>query len=107
VGKPLNPLAAEVIAELEAGKRIYECVIKSEGDAWIEGVAQEGEVWVNPAPAVLEIVCHEILHRLYPSWSERTVITRSRKILRELSDSEVERLYKVYCKVAKPKRSKK
>jgi hypothetical protein len=100
-----DALTTEVVANLEAGKRIYECVLQSEGDAWIEGAAHEGEVWVNPAPSVLEIVFHEILHRLYPSWSERTVISRSRKILRGLSDAEVERLYGVYLRVAR--RSKK
>jgi hypothetical protein len=96
-----DALTSEVIGDLEAGKRIYECVILSEGDAWIEGAMQEGEVWVNPAPNVLETVFHEILHRLYPSWAERTVISRSRKILRGLSDTEVERLYGVYLRVAR------
>lgn len=99
-----DPLAAEVIADLERGRSIFEVFIRSEGDAWIEGVAQEGEVWVNPAPNVLEIVFHELLHRRYPTWSERTVITRSRRILRSLPDAEVERLYGVYQRVARKKK---
>lgn len=80
-------------------------------EAWLEGEPpskkhpdgtwQYGEqcgdlITVNPIPHVVDTLIHEILHHLYPSWTESQVKRQTTMLLRQLSNSEVRQIYQEF-----------
>lgn len=53
-------------------------------------------ITVNPVPAIVESVIHEVLHALHPSWSERTVRAQTTRTFLRLSDQEMRQIYRLY-----------
>lgn len=53
-------------------------------------------VYVNPRPAVVETLLHELTHRRWPHWSERRVLRESRRVLSTMSHADVDRWYRAY-----------
>lgn len=71
--------------ELQRGK-VYECSLRGEREQ-VYGM-QEGDcIYIDPRPAVLEFVIHELLHRRYPNYSERTVTRRARRIVVKMDEA--------------------
>ena len=65
--------------ELGRGK-VYECSLTSE--KWQLDGLQDGEnIYVDPRPAILETLLHELLHRAKPRLSERTVTNTARALV--------------------------
>ena len=63
--------------ELQRGK-VYECSLRSA--KWQHDGLLDGEsIYVDPRPAILETLVHELLHRRKPRWGERRV-TREAKL---------------------------
>jgi hypothetical protein len=93
-------------AELGAAP-ITEAYLSSD-DTYVEGLCDsDGSVTVNPAHSTIDTVIHELLHRMYPERSERS-IRRTTSMLREtLSDSEVQLFYEEYKRRRKHGRPRK
>jgi hypothetical protein len=68
--RPVADVLAELAEELSRGK-VYEGALLSKGQITY-GMCDynTGAVHVDPVPYVVETLCHELLHRRYPSWSE-------------------------------------
>jgi hypothetical protein len=66
-------MLAELREEFDRG-RVYEGTLLAK-DAFVYGLCDHasGAVIVDPVPFTVEVLLHELLHRRYPSWSERRV----------------------------------
>ena len=103
--QPRDPLMIEVIAAIGAG-RIEVGPIHSPRQyvyGWCD--TNSGRVRLNPAPHAVEIALHECLHRMRPKWTERGVNSRAKKLLGQLSDQEIDRLYDVIVATAKVRKN--
>lgn len=58
-------------------------------------------VHVNPRPAVVEVLLHELLHRRFPSMSERRVDSEAKRLLCSMSSADVAKWYRQYSIVAR------
>lgn len=73
-----DDLLSELFDELKRGQ-IYECSLRSK--TWQMDGLQEGQnIYIDPRPAILETLLHELLHRRKPRWGERRVATEARKL---------------------------
>ena len=82
-------------AELGAAP-ITEAFLSSE-DTYVEGLCDtDGSVTVNPAHNTVDTVIHELLHRMYPERSERSVRRTTSMLRKTLSDNEVQLFYEEY-----------
>lgn len=98
--KRRDPLLLELVAAIGAGN-IELGPIHSEDEfvyGWMD--TKNGRIRLNPAPHAVLIALHEATHRVRPSWSERSVWRRSRQIMKQLSDDEIDRLYDVILSTA-------
>jgi len=93
-------------AELGAAP-ITEAFLSSK-NTYVEGLCDtDGSVTVNPAHNTVDTVIHELLHRMYPERSERSV-RRTTSILRKsLTDNEVQLFYEEYKRRRKHGRPRK
>jgi len=69
----------------------------SANDVYVDGLCHaDGSVVINPQHQTVDTVIHELLHRIYPERSERS-IRRTTTILRKtLTDKEVQEFYEEY-----------
>lgn len=93
---PRPPLLVQVCTELGRGD-IKEKWL-GEDDQFVHGQLNGHRVEVNPGVDVVDTLVHELLHRLYPDWSERYVRNRTTFLMRRLTDAELQMLYAEYCK---------
>jgi len=90
-------LLLRVLAELGAGK-IREAFIPSEKNFFVDGETEGRDITINPVPEVVDTIIHELLHRLYPRWSERYIKNRTTYLMKRMTDEEVQLLYDEYQK---------
>lgn len=89
----------DLMDELNRGK-VYECVLRD--PAWRLDGLQHGEaVYIDPRPAILETLIHELMHRRKPRWSERRVTTEARTVLSKMSEQDLARWWRRYRTVVK------
>ena len=81
-------------AELKRG-RVYEADVRARFEH-IEGACDGQSVYVNPAPPVVEVLLHELLHRLRPRWGEQRVLRESRRVMLEMDERTIRRWYRAY-----------
>lgn len=56
----------------------------------------DGVVTVNPIPHIVDTVIHETLHEMFPKYSERAIRSLTGKLMKRLSEDEVQAIYKEY-----------
>jgi hypothetical protein len=90
--------SAEWLAELEEEMRrgsIVECSLRDVG--WhLDGMQSGQTVYIDPRPAVLETLLHELTHRRYPSMGERAVTRTARKLVGSMDEQTKARWYRAY-----------
>lgn len=80
--------------ELNRG-RIWECSLRSA--KWQMDGLQSGEnIYIDPRPAILETVVHELIHRRHPRLSERTVTTEARRLIASMDEGMKRKWWKQY-----------
>lgn len=88
--------------ELERG-RVYECSLRAE--KWHLDGLQDGEnVYIDPRPAILETLLHELTHRCRPRWGERRVTLEARRLLLQMNDATKAAWWRRYQQVRKRSR---
>lgn len=71
--------------ELDRGK-VIECSLRD--PRWHLDGLQAGEyVYIDPRPAILEVVLHELLHRRSPRLGEREVARTARRLVAGMDDA--------------------
>jgi hypothetical protein len=96
---PRDPLLIEVIAALGAGRIDLGPI--HDDESFVDGYAERnGRVRINPAPALVDTALHELIHRLRPGFSERAVRAKTTRLMRQLSDPEIDALYGVILATA-------
>lgn len=96
-------LMVRVWSELGAG-RIVEGFIH-DAKMFVDGeTSGSGHITVNPVHQTCDTVIHEILHRLYPNWSERYVRRTTTWLRRRMTDEETQTFFEEYNKRVKKKR---
>jgi hypothetical protein len=105
-----DPLWVEVLVALGAGNLSIGPIHCEDGSQYVQGYAvlakgrQRGHVRLNPSLDLVDTAVHELTHRLRPRWSEAKVRAQTRKIMRELSDAEVDAVYAAIQAVATVRR---
>lgn len=87
-----DPLLLQVAAAIGAG-RISIRAIHEDGDRCHGVTLDDGSIAISPIPSTVDTAVHEILHRLFPRWSERTVLAKTTYLLKRMTDAEMEMLY--------------
>jgi hypothetical protein len=100
----VKALVEAVSLELRKGL-IYEAPIVGSEDHHVEGLCswETQEITVNPAPNVVDTLIHELLHRRFPRWSENRVRLETWRVMRQMSDADVQAWYRKYRRLAKRK----
>lgn len=64
----------------------------------IDGLCDFGSkrVYVNPRPAIVETLLHELIHRRYPAWSERRVDRAAKGLFARMTTRQVNSWYRRY-----------
>jgi hypothetical protein len=81
-------------------------------EAWIEPARNEREVYglwepaeetgsrpcvtINPAPQVVKVLIHELLHELHPEWSENYIRNRASFVMNMMSSTQIWAVYEEY-----------
>lgn len=93
---PINDILADLVEEFHKGE-IYEAPLESDGEHCLGAMTEDDQrVYVDPAPLVVEILFHELLHRRHPRWGERRVERTAARLLAHLSDQQKRRWYLCY-----------
>lgn len=93
----MKPTLADLRDELARGK-VYECSLRD--SRWqIDGL-QDGEcIYIDPRPAVLETLVHELAHRRHPRMGERAVTRAARKLVGSMTEQEKASWWRAYNRV--------
>jgi hypothetical protein len=95
-------LLDDLMDELRRGK-VYECSLRSQG--WQLDGLQDGEnVYIDPRPAILETLLHELLHRRRPRLGERAVTVTARNLAVRMDEQTKSRWWKAYSRVKRRRR---
>ena len=92
----LIDLAVELKAELRKGG-IHEAHLDAKG--WhLDGLCDHasGQVYVDPAPSIVESLLHEVIHRRFPRWGEKRVDATAKRLLRSMNSHQVRWWYRQF-----------
>jgi hypothetical protein len=91
--------------ELQRG-RIIEAPLREPGYL-VHGVCDPVTevIIIDPAPAIVSTLLHELLHRRYPAWSERRVRQEEKRLMGIVSDEDVRYFYQQYNRRRRRKRA--
>lgn len=80
--------------ELRRG-HIWECSLRD--PRWhLDGLREGDNIYIDPRPAILETVLHELLHRRKPRWGERRVTSEARRLLAQMKNGEMATWWRAY-----------
>lgn len=97
-----NPLLEDLWNNLQEG-HVYECPLRSE--VWqIDGLQEGRNVFIDPRPAILETLLHELLHRLKPRWGEKKVSKRARIMMLQMDETAKRQWWLAYRRIRKTRR---
>lgn len=96
----LGDILADLVDEFNKGD-IYEAPLEADGWHYLGAITEDDRVYVDPAPLVVEILFHELLHRRYPRWGEKRVQRMAGRLLAVLSDKQKRQWYRCYQRSAR------
>lgn len=99
----MTPSLDGLYEELQRG-RIYECSLRNEGRAQFYGLSEGQDIFIDPRPAVLEFLVHELLHRRHPSLSERAVTLRARRLVVRMDEPTKAKWWRAYNRIKRKAR---
>lgn len=91
-------------AELGRGRVEERRLVHTKGREILDGFMNGSTVIVNPMPATLDTLIHELFHRRFPKWSESYVRARTTELMRGMTDAQQLQLWKAYQAQVKRKR---
>ena len=84
-----DPLLEEVIASIHRAPIREEQIRDARAFVWGDHDHADGTIRINIALLRVAIALHELVHRVRPRWSERTVRARSLRMLHALTDDDI------------------
>ena len=91
----------DIFDEMQRGC-IYECSLRDSTKKFqLDGLQAGKYVYIDPRPAILETVIHELLHRLRPKLSERTVSITARNFAVQMDEATKTRWWRSYNRIKK------
>lgn len=93
----MTPELTDLYDEMKRG-RIYECNLRDPHFV-LDGLQDGDNIYIDPRPAIIETLCHELLHRRFPRWSERRVTKEARSLLSRMGESELASWWRGYQRV--------
>jgi len=96
---------ADLEAELSNG-RIYEATLVTDDGAHLLGICdyEKGTITIDPKVAIVSTLLHELIHRKYPSWTERSVRRAENRMMALLSPHDIQTWYRRYKRAVKKRR---
>ena len=96
---------ADLREELGKG-RVVEAKLR-DPNFHLDGLCDFGSdiIYIDPRPSIVLTLLHELLHRRWPSWSERRVDRESRKLFTAFTHAELSHWYRAYLKAKRARRS--
>jgi hypothetical protein len=93
--------------EMQRG-RIYECSLRTDQfrngrPVQFDGLLDGECIYVDPRPAIIETLLHELLHRRKPRLGERTVTNYARKLALAMDEPTKRRWWAAYRRVRRTK----
>ena len=83
--------------------RIYERALRS--DKWQLDGLQDGEnIYIDPRPAILETLLHELIHRRRPRLGERRVTVLARNLAVKMDEQTKSRWWRNYQRTKRKRR---
>lgn len=89
--------------ELQRGK-VYECSLRSFREpgyryVQVDGLSSGQSIYIDPRPAILETLLHELLHRRKPRWTERAVTIKAKNMMVEMDDPTKAKWWRAYQRI--------
>jgi hypothetical protein len=78
--------------------RIYECSLR-DPKFHLDGLQLGENIYIDPRPAILETLCHELLHRRKPRLSERTVDKMAKRLMGNMDEATKVKWFKAYNRI--------
>jgi hypothetical protein len=102
--RPVEEMLAELEEEAQRGK-VYEATLTAKA-AIVYGLCDygTGAVIVDPVPHLVEIFAHELLHRRYPSWSERRVDREAQRLVSHMTRPQLQAWYRRFQRMKRKRR---
>ena len=83
--------------ELQRG-RVWECSLR-DPKFHLDGLQDGENIYIDPRPAILETLVHELLHRCKPRLGERAVIRLSHGFVMGMDEPAKNRWWRAYQRV--------
>lgn len=96
-------LLLEELDEEMARGRIYEASLRSETEV-VHGLQEGLDIFVDPRPAIIETLWHELLHRRYPKKSEKEVNTLAQHLIAYADEATKIKWFKRYQREKRKRR---
>jgi hypothetical protein len=98
-------ILSELAHEMDRGL-IYEATLVTDDGSQLEGLCNPDNqhITIDPKVSIVAVLFHELIHRRYPSWSERRVRSEEKKALLMLSKSDVQTWYRRYKRAVRKRR---
>jgi hypothetical protein len=98
-------IIGELTHELDRGL-IYEATLITDDGAHLLGMCnQENQhITIDPKVAIVSTLLHELIHRRYPTWSERRVRREEKRALQQLSPKDIQTWYRRYKRMVRKRR---
>ena len=92
-----QPTLDDLWDELGRGK-VWECSLRDKRFQ-LDGLQCGEDIYIDPRPAVLETLVHELMHRRHPRLSERTVTHRARNLVVRMDEATKRKWWRAYSRV--------
>ena len=92
----------EMYEELQRGN-VYECSLR-DPKFRLDGLQDGERVYIDPRPAIIETLIHELIHRRKRTWGERRVTQEARRLLSTMADADLALFWSRYNRTKKRSR---
>lgn len=90
----------DILAEEFKRGGITEAHIVANG-AHVHGLCEGQQIVVNPAPAIVDTLLHELLHRRFPRWGEKRVARTAERLVYYMDSADVRKWHRKYKRAAR------
>lgn len=73
----------------------------------LDGLCDHGSqiIYIDPRPAIVLTLLHELCHRRWPSWSERRVERESSRLVAGMDHAEICKWFRLYQRAKRARRT--